>query len=108
MAKHRTMTEVAGRIIRDADLSPSEKIVYLYIAAEYRAHYHNPVDCGSVSSVAADTNYSASTVRRALRRLSELELIKIVHRSPGWLNIELLHLDNGYSVLRQLASAGGA
>ena len=104
------MTEVTGRIIRDRALKPSAKLIYLYIAAAYREIYINPVQCGSYSQLAEDTKFSESTVRRALKHLQNLELLKVdngTNRYETWLNVDLLHLDNGYSILRQLATAGG-
>jgi len=105
------MTEVTGRIIRDQGLKPSAKLIYLYIAAAYREIYINPVQCGSYAQLAEDTKFSESTVRRALKQLQNLELLKISsgsNRYETWLTVDLLHLDNGYSVLRQLATVGGA
>ena len=104
--RRRPMAEVTTRIIQDADLSPSEKLVYLYIAAEYRSHYRNPINYVSCSRIATEINLCESTVRKSLRRLEEVELIRIENGPPN-LTVELLHLDNGYSILRQLASAGG-
>jgi len=100
------MAEVTTRIIEDHDLTPSEKLVYLYIAAEYRSHYRNPVDCGSTGEVASDINYSAQTIGKALKRLESLGLIK-VHNGRNWLTVELLHLNNALNLLRQLAGKGG-
>jgi DNA-binding transcriptional MocR family regulator len=105
------MTEVTGRIIRDSGLKPSAKLVYLYLAAAYRELYINPVQCGSYAQLAKDTKFSESTVRRALKQLRNLELIKVdvgANQYETWLNVDLLYLDNGYSILRQLATAGGA
>lgn len=81
--------------------------VYLYIAAEYRAHYRNPVDCGCASSVAKSINYSAQTVGKALKRLEGLGLVKVHCTTRDVLTIELLHLNNALNLLRQIASAGG-
>jgi|2_EtaG_2_1085320.scaffolds.fasta_scaffold36284_2 DNA-binding MarR family transcriptional regulator len=104
------MTEVTSRIVRDDGLKPSAKLIYLYIAAAYREIYSNPVRCESYALIADDTKFSESTVRRALKQLEDLELIKVdsgTNRYETWLNIDLLRLDNGYSLLRQIATAGG-
>lgn len=111
MRKRKSMAEVTGRIIQDGGLKPSAKLIYLYIAAAYREIYCNPVQCDSYSRLGKDTNFSESTVRLALKRLEDLELVKVdsgSNRLETWLSINLLHLDNGYSVLRQLATARGA
>lgn len=98
------MAEVTSRIIRDGDLSASEKLIYLYIASEYRSCYRDPIVYGSPRAIAEETNFCVHTVRAALRRLEEIELIKIIEGAPD-LTIKLLKLDNGYTTLRQLASA---
>ncbi len=105
MPRRRPLTEVTGRIIRDAGLTASEKLIYLFVAAEYRTHYHNPSDYGSYDQLAKETHFSVSTVRKGLKKLVGLELLS-VDKGSTWLHIEVLHLDNGYSLLRQLASAG--
>lgn len=100
------MAEVTTRIIQDGDLSASEKLVYLYLAAEYRSCYRNPINYGTVDQIAGDVQFCGHTVRAALRKLEEVELIRIVERAPN-LTVELRKLDNGYNTLRQLANAGG-
>lgn len=105
MPKRRPMFEVATRIIKDRDLSSSEKLVYLLIAAEYRTTYRNPVDYISFDDLAQETGFSTKTVRRALKRLSDVGLIKFMSDNI-LLSVDLLHLDNDYSLLRQMASAG--
>ena len=104
------MTEVTSRIVSDRALKPSAKLIYLYIAASYRELYINPVQCESYTFIANETKFSESTVRRALKQLEDLELIKVdsgINRYETWLNVDLPRLDNGYSLLRQIATAGG-
>lgn len=107
MAKRRPLFEVTTRIIRDRELSSSEKLIYLLIAAEYRTTYRNPVNYLSFEDLSRDAGFSEKTVRRALKRLSDVGLIRFAS-DQILLSIDLLHLDNDYSVLRQLASAGGS
>lgn len=103
------MAEVTSRIISDRTLKPSAKLIYLYLAAAYRECYMNPMHYGDWSSIAKDTHFSEVTIRRALKHLEALELIKVssgTNSRETWLSVDLLHMDNDYSVLRQLASTG--
>lgn len=105
------MTEVTSRIIRDRAIKPSAKLIYLYLAAAYREIYVCPVACVSFAQLAKDTGFSESTVRRSLKHLEELGLIRVESGSnkiESWLNVDLLLMDAGYSLLRQIATAGGA
>ena len=101
MPKRKPMAVVTSRIIGDSALKPSAKLIYLYLAAAYREYYMNPMHYGDLGSIAKDTKFSESTVRRALKRLESLELIKVdsgTNSRETWLSVDLLHLDNGYSV----------
>ena len=106
------MPAVVDHIIKDAGLTTSTKVIYLYIAAAYRlSYYTNPHDCGTYEDLADATNYSVSTVRRALKQLADAGLIDIESGSDkfeSWLKVRILHLDTGLSLLRQIANAGGA
>lgn len=100
------MAEVTTRIIQDSGLSASEKLVYLYIAADFRTSYQDPIRYGSTRRIAEEINFCDHTVRAALRKLEEVSLIKVVERAP-YLSIKLLKIDNGYNTLRQLAGTRG-
>jgi len=106
------MPAVVDQIVRDEDLTTSTKVVYLYIAASYRlSYYSNPHDCGSYEDLARETNFSVSTVRRALKQLEQAGLLTIESGSDkfeSWLKVKVLHLDSGLNLLRRLANAGGA
>jgi DNA-binding transcriptional regulator YhcF (GntR family) len=106
------MPAVVEQIIRDEDLSTSTKVIYLYIAASYRlSYYSNPHDCGSYGDLAKETNFSVTTVRKALKQLETVGLLSIEAGSDkfeSWLKVKVLHLDEGLNLLRRLANAGGA
>lgn len=107
MPRRKPLAEVTARILQDSDLSSSAKLIYLFIASEYRLRYINPIDYLSCDRIAEAVNYRASTVRKGLRRLKEVGLIDY---GPGYadrVSINLLHLDNDHNLLRQLASSGG-
>jgi len=103
---------VVEQIVGDAALTTSTKVIYLYIAAGYRLYYYtNPHDCGSFEDLAKETNFSVSTIRRALKQLQEAGLIVVKSGSDkfeSWLKVEILHLDDGLNLLRRIANAGGA